>query len=198
MILSSWLHCGKAFPDPEVDADLASAPGSATAVLAGGCFWCTEAVFEAVDGVSAVVSGYAGGTAETADYERVCSGNTDHAEAIEITYDPSRITYGGLLKLFFSVAHDPTQKDGQGPDRGRQYRSAIFYAGEGQKRIAEAYIAQLGRAGVYDGPIVTELEPLDKFFPAEDYHQDFVRRNPNYPYVVFQALPKIEKLKGGG
>lgn len=189
---------GKAIPNPEVDAELAIAPGSETAVLAGGCFWCTEAVFEAADGVSAVISGYAGGTAETANYETVCSGATEHAEAIEITYDPSRITYGGLLKLFFSVAHDPTQKDRQGPDRGRQYRSAVFYADEEQKRIAEAYIAQLGRTGVYDKPIVTEIEPLDEFFPAEGYHQDFVRRNPNHPYVVFHALPKLEKLKDGG
>jgi len=195
MLLVSWLDRGTPFPDPELDAALASEPGTATAVVAGGCFWCTEAVFEAADGVSAVVSGYAGDTEATANYERVCSGATNHAEAIEITYDPSRITYGGLLKLFFSFAHDPTQKDRQGPDRGRQYRSAVFYSGDEQKRIAEAYIAQLDRAGVYDAPIATTLEPLEKFYPAEGYHQDFVRRNPDHPYVVYNALPKLKKLK---
>lgn len=198
MLLFSWLDKGTPFPDPEFDTELAPEAGSATAVVAGGCFWCTEAVFEATDGVSAVVSGYAGGSEDTANYERVCSGTTDHAEAIEITYDPSRITYGGLLKLFFSVAHDPTQKDRQGPDRGRQYRSAVFYANEQQKKIAQAYIAQLDRAGVYDDPIATTIEPLEKFYPAEGYHQDFVRRNPDHPYVVYNALPKLEKLKRGG
>jgi len=195
MLLFSWFEKGTPFPDPELDAALAAEPGSATAVVAGGCFWCTEAVFEAAEGVSDVVSGYAGGTAETANYDAVCTGATGHAEAIEITYDPSRITFGAILKLFFSVAHDPTQKDRQGPDRGRQYRSAVFYADQDQKRVAEAYIAQLDRAGVYDGPITTTLEPLEKFFPAEGYHQDFVRRNPDHPYVVYNAVPKLQKLK---
>lgn len=183
------------FPDPAID--VAPAPGSKmqSAVLAGGCFWCTEAVYERLEGVTEVVSGYAGGTAETANYEAVSSGLTDHAESIRIVFDPTRITYGQILKVFFSVAHDPTQLNRQGPDRGRQYRSAIFYADEQQKKVAEAYIAQLDAARVFDKKIVTEVVPLKKFYPAEGYHQDFVRRNPWQPYVVVNALPKVEKLK---
>jgi len=188
----------RAFPEPELDAKLSDTPGAETAVLAGGCFWCTEAVFEAADGVSSVVSGYAGGTAGTANYDQVCSGATGHAESIEISYDTSKITYGGILKIFFSVAHDPTERNRQGPDRGRQYRSAVFYSGDEQKRIAEAYIAELDRAGIFDRPIATLVEPLEKFYPAEKYHQDFARRNPDHPYVVINALPKLCKLNKRG
>lgn len=183
------------FPAPVVDAPRAAAKGRQTAVVAGGCFWCTEAVFENVAGVQKVVSGYSGGSAATAKYKLVGSGTTTHAEAIEITYDPSRITYGHLLKIFFSIAHDPTQLDRQGPDWGKQYRSAIFYGDEEQKKIAEAYIQQLTEAKVFPKPIVTQVVPLKGFFPAEDYHQDYVANNPDNPYVWANALPKIKKLK---
>ena len=167
----------------------------ATLVLAGGCFWCTEAVFERVKGVSKVVSGYAGGDAKSAHYEMVGSGRTNHAEAIEIAYDPSVISYGTLLKVFFQVAHDPTQKDRQGPDHGRQYRSAIFYANEDEKRVARAYIDQLTAANVFHEPIVTTTEALSKFYPAEDYHQDYVANHPMEGYVRVNSVPKVEKLK---
>ncbi len=183
------------FPDPTIDEQHAAAKGKQTAVFAGGCFWCTEAVFEHLVGVQKVISGYAGGDAATAHYKIVGEGRTDHAESIEVTYDPARITYGQLLKVFFSVAHDPTQLNRQGPDYGKQYRSAIFFNSPEQKRTAEAYIAQLSAAKVLSGPIVTQVVPLTKFYPAEDYHQDFVKNNPNYPYVVVNALPKLEKLK---
>jgi peptide-methionine (S)-S-oxide reductase len=183
------------FPDPQLDAPLAATPGEATAVLAGGCFWCTEAVYLQLAGVSTVTSGYAGGTADTATYEAVCSGRTNHAEAIRIVYDPSQTTFGQLLKVFFYVAHDPTQLNRQGNDMGRQYRSAIFYADEEQKKIAEAYIRQLTDAGVFKAPIVTTLEPLDGFYEAEAYHQNFAARNPAQPYVAFVAAPKVEKLR---
>ena len=181
------------FPDPAIDA--APASGDATAVLAGGCFWCVEAVYLQLDGVRTVKSGYAGGTADTADYETVCTGATDHAEAVEITYDQSRLGYGKLLKVFFSIAHDPTTKDRQGPDSGRQYRSAIFYATAEQKRIAEAYIAQLDAAKVFDRPIVTEVVPLERFYEAEAYHQNYAARNPAQPYIAFNALPKVQKVR---
>ena len=181
------------FPDPAIDA--APASGDATAVLAGGCFWCVEAVYLQLDGVRTVKSGYAGGTADTADYETVCTGTTDHAEAVEIAYDPSKVSYGKLLKVFFSIAHDPTTKDRQGPDTGRQYRSAIFYATPEQKRIAEAYIAQLDAAKVFDRPIVTEVVPLDRFYEAEAYHQNYAARNPGQPYIAFNALPKVQKVR---
>ena len=183
------------FPAPEFDLPLSSAPGEATAVLAGGCFWCVEAVYQQLDGVSAVVNGYAGDTAETADYETVCSGVTDHAEAVEIHYDPSRLSYGQLLRVFFSIAHDPTQKDRQGPDVGRQYRSAIFYANDDQKRVAEAYVRQLQGAKVFDAPIVTDIVPLDRFYEAEPYHQDYAERNPMQPYIFFNAMPKVKKVR---
>src|SRR5579859_2081728 len=182
------------FPDPVVDSDRA-ATGKPTAVFAGGCFWCTEAVFEQLAGVDKVVSGFSGGDAASAHYEIVSSGKTNHAESIEITYDPAKITYGTLLKVFFSVAHDPTQLNRQGPDYGRQYRSAIFYKDAEQKRIAEAYIKQLEEAKVFHKPIVTEVAELKGFYPAEEYHQHFVQRHPNHPYVVVNALPKLEKLK---
>ncbi len=181
-------------PDPAVDVK-GTETGSQMAVVAGGCFWCTEAVFEHVQGVTKVISGYAGGDAASAHYETVSAGKTTHAESIEITFDPARITYGQLLKVFFSVAHDPTQKNRQGPDYGKQYRSAIFYKGPEQKRVAEAYIAQLTEAKSFSHPIVTEVGELKAFFPAEEYHQDFVKRNPYHPYVMANALPKLEKLK---
>jgi peptide-methionine (S)-S-oxide reductase len=182
------------FPDPPRDIP----PGGdaeQTAVLAGGCFWCTEAVFKPLEGVQAVTSGYAGGTEETADYGTVCSGKTDHAEVIQVRFDPSRITYGQLLKVFFSVAHDPTQINRQGNDRGRQYRSAIFYSNDDQRSVAEAYIKQLDDANAFEAPIATTLEPLEKFYPAELYHQDYVARNTNQPYVAAVAIPKVHKLE---
>lgn len=181
------------FPDPRLDT--APVAGEQTAVLAGGCFWCVEAVFKELDGVLGVRSGYAGGTAETADYETVCSGRTDHAEAIEIRFDPSRVSYGQLLKVFFSVAHDPTQLNRQGADRGRQYRSAVFTTNEEQKRVAEAYIRQLDEAGLFGAPIVTEVAPLEVFYEAEAYHQDYAARNPRQPYIVYSTAPKLEKLR---
>lgn len=186
---------GPGFPDPVVDLPAPADGRPRTAVLAGGCFWCTEAVFEQVEGVLEVVSGYAGGEARTARYELVSTGKTGHAEAVRITYDPGRITYGQLLKIFFAVAHDPTQLDRQGPDVGPQYRSAVFYASEEEKRVAESYIRQLERARVFDRPIVTRLEPLKGFYPAEEYHQDYARRNPSNPYILSQSAPKVRKLE---
>jgi peptide-methionine (S)-S-oxide reductase len=183
------------FPDPVVDAKLAEKAGESRAILAGGCFWCIEAVYKNLDGVTSVKSGYAGGTADTADYETVSSGRTDHAESVEVVYDPSRISYGQILKVFFSIAHDPTQLNRQGPDTGRQYRSAIFYADDEQKRLAEAYIDQLNKARVFDRPIVTEVVPLEAFFQAETYHQDYAARNPLNPYIVINAQPKVRKLR---
>lgn len=179
-------------PDPTVDP---KATGKQTAILAGGCFWCTEAVFEHVNGVEKVISGYAGGDAKTAHYEIVGSGQTKHAESIEITYDPAKISYGTILKVFFSVAHDPTTKDRQGPDWGPQYRSAIFYKDAEQKKVAEAYIKQLTDAKAFGKPIVTQVTALEKFYPAEGYHQDFVKLHPDHGYVVANAFPKLEKLK---
>ncbi|HLZ47334.1 MAG TPA: peptide-methionine (S)-S-oxide reductase MsrA [Candidatus Limnocylindria bacterium] len=181
------------FPDPVLDA--APATGEQTAVLAGGCFWCVEAVYLQLDGVRSVKSGYAGGSADTADYETVCTGTTGHAEAVEIRYDPAKLSYGKLLKVFFSIAHDPTTRDRQGADVGRQYRSAIFYANDEQKRVAEAYIKQLDAAKVFDRPIVTELSPLDRFFEAEAYHQNYAARNPGQPYIAYTAAPKVEKVR---
>src|SRR5438128_6020809 len=183
------------FPDPVVDAALAEKAGESRAVLAGGCFWCVEAVYKNLAGVSSVKSGYAGGSAETADYETVSTGTTDHAEAVEVVYDPTRISYGQILKVFFSIAHDPTQLNRQGPDTGRQYRSAIFYADDEQKRVAEAYIDQLNKAHIFDRPIVTEVVPLEAFFEAETYHQDYAARNPSNPYIVINAQPKVRKLR---
>ena len=183
------------FPDPAIDIapDPTGTPQSI--VLGGGCFWCTEAVFAKLDGVISVVSGYAGGTADTADYRTVCSGTTDHAEVIRVRFDSSRITFGQILKVFFAVAHDPTHLNRQGNDIGRQYRSAIFYADDEQRRVAEAYIGQLKDAKVFESPIVTTLEPLEQFFEAEDYHQEFVARNPAQPYVAAIAMPKVKKLE---
>ncbi|MBW0147540.1 peptide-methionine (S)-S-oxide reductase MsrA [Marinobacter arenosus] len=180
------------FPDPE--QDLPQTGTEARLVLAGGCFWCVEAVFLAMDGVNNVESGYAGGSAETANYEAVCTGTTGHAEVVDIHYDPSKVSFGALLKVFFSVAHDPTQLNRQGNDRGTQYRSAVFYETPDQKQVAEAYIQQLNAAGVYPAPIVTTLEPLEAFHPAEAYHQNFAARNPYQPYIMAVAAPKMEKL----
>ena len=181
-------------PDPGVDAPKATAKGTA-AVFAGGCFWGIEAVFEHVKGVSQAVSGYAGGSADSATYQKVSSGATGHAESVSVTYDPSQITYGQLLKVFFSVAHDPTELNRQGPDVGTQYRSAIFFANDEQKRVAQAYITQLQAAKVFPRQIVTEVSPLKSFYAAEDYHQDYLAHNPNQPYIVFNDLPKIANLK---
>jgi peptide-methionine (S)-S-oxide reductase len=183
------------FPDPVVDAALADKAGQSRAILAGGCFWCVEAVYKNLEGVSSVKSGYAGGSADTADYETVSSGTTDHAESVEVVYDPSRISYGQILKVFFAIAHDPTQLNRQGPDTGRQYRSAIFYADGEQQRVAQAYIDQLNKAHVFDQPIVTEVVPLEAFYQAETYHQDYAARNPLNPYIVFNAQPKVRKLR---
>ncbi len=171
-------------------------PGTAeTAVLAGGCFWGVEAVFERLDGVYDVASGYSGGSADTAEYRKVGSGTTGHAEAVRIMFDPARISYRTLLEVFFSVAHDPTQLNFQGPDVGTQYRSAVFYADEKQRAAVREYIAELEAARVYKAPIVTELTPLEAFYPAEEYHQDFMRNNPNHPYIVYWDQPKILHLE---
>jgi peptide-methionine (S)-S-oxide reductase len=183
------------FPDPIVDSALADKPGQSRAVLAGGCFWCVEAVYLNLKGVSSVKSGYVGGSAETADYETVSTGTTNHAESVEVVYDPSRITYGQILKVFFSIAHDPTQLNRQGPDTGRQYRSAIFYGDDEQRRIAEAYIDQLNKARVFDTRIVTEVVLLEAFFQAETYHQNYAARNPSSPYIVVNAQPKVRKVR---
>src|SRR6201998_754169 len=181
-------------PAPVLDAKLASASSQQTAVVAGGCFWGIQAVFQHVQGVISATSGYAGGSAKTAEYELVSTGETGHAESVKITYDPSQITYGQLLRVFFSVAHDPTQLNRQGPDEGTQYRSSIFYRSDEQKRIAEAYIAQLEEAKVFPRPIVTQVVPLKAFYPAEAYHQDYAAQHPNNPYIVYNDAPKVAHL----
>ena len=182
-------------PSPAVDAALATARGEQTTVVAGGCFWGIQAVFQHVKGVISATSGYSGGAAKTADYELVSNGDTGHAESVKITYDPSQITYGQLLRVFFSVAHDPTQLNRQGPDSGTQYRSSIFYASDEQKRIAEAYIAQLDKAKIFPRPIVTQVVPLKGFYPAEAYHQNYAAQHPNNPYIVFNDAPKVAHLQ---
>ncbi len=179
---------------PAPARDLPETGPVATVVLAGGCFWCVEAVFENVRGVTSVVSGYAGGDAATARYDLVAAGRTDHAEAVQITYDPQQISYGKLLQVFLTT-HDPTQKDRQGPDRGRQYRSAIFYAAEPEREIAAAYLQQLTAAGTFSEPIATTLELLTQFFPAEEHHQDYVARHPQHPYVRAWVPGKLAKLR---
>ena len=184
----------KDFPDPVLDPPEAGA-APRLAVLAGGCFWCVEAVYRELDGVLGVVSGYSGGSAETADYKAVCTGRTEHAEVVQIQYDPARLRFGQLLKIFFAVAHDPTQLNRQGNDVGTQYRSAIFYADAPQQEVAEAYIRQLDAAGVFRSAIVTRLEPLQAFFDAEDYHQNYAVLHPGQPYIAAVALPKVEKLR---
>ena len=182
-------------PAAKVDVSLASPPGKQTAVFAGGCFWGTQSVFERVKGVIATTAGYAGGTASTASYDQVTTETTGHAESVEVIYDPSKITYGQLLRIFFSVAHDPTQLNRQGADVGTSYRSAIFYVNDDQKRIATAYIAQLDNAKVFPKQIVTQVTPLTGFYRAEDYHQNYAFHNPNNPYVQVCDRPKIEQLK---
>jgi peptide-methionine (S)-S-oxide reductase len=183
------------FPVPATDASLTARPGKATAVFAGGCFWGVQGVFQHVKGVTSATSGYAGGNVENPYYELVSSGSTGHAESVKVVYDPSQMTYGTLLKIFFSVAHDPTQKDRQGPDIGTQYRSAIFYSSEEQQKIAEGYIAQIDGAKVYDRKIETQVAPLAGFYEAEEYHQNYLTRHPDDPYIQFNDLPKIERLK---
>jgi peptide-methionine (S)-S-oxide reductase len=185
----------KSFPDAALDIPAAETAGPQTAVFAGGCFWGVEAVFEHLKGVTNAVSGFSGGAAKTAHYETVSMGDTGHAESVKVTYDPSQITYGQLLKVFFSVAHDPTELNRQGPDTGTQYRSVIFYANDEQKKVAQAYIAQLDQAHIFKHPIVTQVVPLEGFYPAEAYHQHFVERNPMYPYVMYNDLPKLSELK---
>jgi len=182
-------------PAPVVDAARASTSGKQTAVLSGGCFWGVQSVFQHVKGVISATSGYSGGSAKTAEYEIVSTGETGHAESVQIVYDPALITYGELLRVFFSVAHDPTQLNRQGPDEGSQYRSAIFYGNEEQKRIAEAYIEQLNQAKVFARPIVTQVVALRAFYPAEAYHQNYATLHPNQPYIVFNDAPKVEHLK---
>ncbi len=183
------------FPPPAIDVPLATATSKQTVVLAGGCFWGTQAVFEHLKGVSSVTSGYSGGYVKSPSYETVSAGVTGHAESVSITYDPSQISYCQLLMVFFSVAHDPTQWNRQGPDTGSQYRSVIFYSTDEQRRIAQAYIARLDAAKVYSRRIVTKLEPFQAFYPAESYHQDYLEHNPNNPYIVYNDLPKLENLK---
>ncbi len=180
---------------PDAPQALPATEGPRDIVLAGGCFWCTEAVFRQIDGVSSVVSGYAGGEAATANYEAVCSGRTGHAEAIRITYDPAKVSYGMLLKVFFATAHDPTQLNRQGNDVGTQYRSAIFHASEEERAVAAAYVAQLDAAKVFPAKIATTLEPLGDFYVAEAYHQDYAARNPFQPYIAAVSAPKVAKTR---
>jgi peptide-methionine (S)-S-oxide reductase len=184
-----------AFPNPAVDASLATAKSEQTAVVAGGCFWGIQAVFQHVKGVISATSGYSGGEAKTSEYELVSTGNTGHAESVKITYDPSQITYGQLLRVFFSVAHDPTQLNRQGPDEGTQYRSVIFYNSEEQKRIAEAYVSQLEKTKIFSRPIVTQIVPLKGFYPAEAYHQNYAANHPSDPYIVYNDVPKVAHLR---
>lgn len=190
-----FLQAANSFPEPATDIPASSVHGKQTAVLAGGCFWGVEGVFERVKGVTDVVSGFSGGDKSTAHYERVSEGDTGHAESVKITYDPEKITYGQLLMVYFSVVHNPTELNRQGPDTGTQYRSAIFYMNDDQKRVAEAYIHQLDEAHVYSRPIVTQVVPFKGFYAAEAYHQHFLDRNPDYPYIVYNDLPKIAALK---
>lgn len=181
-------------PAPAIDVQAAGAK-TATAVFAGGCFWGVQGVFQHVKGVTKAVSGYAGGKADTASYEVVSSGTTGHAESVEVTYDPSQVSYGQLLQVYFSVAHNPTQLNYQGPDHGTQYRSAVFPVTAEEQKVAAAYIAQLDAAKVFPAPIVTKIEPFTGFYAAEQYHQDFLTNNPDYPYIVINDLPKVAALK---
>ena len=182
------------FAGPALAAPAKSAE-TQTAVLAGGCFWGVEGVFEHMRGVRSVVSGYAGGDASSATYEKIGTGRTGHAESVQITFDPKEVSYGDILRVFFSVAHDPTQLNRQGPDTGPQYRSAIFYASDAQRELAQSYLAELNKSGNYSRAIATQIDPLKAFYPAEKYHQDFIANNPRNPYVVVKDLPKIRDLK---
>src|SRR2546421_574832 len=200
LFLLSTLACNGAsaavaIPNPAVDEPSAKTSGKATVVLAGGCFWGIQAVFEHVKGVVSVTAGYSGGDANTAHYEMVETGTTGHAESVKIIYDPSQVSYGRLLKVFFSVAHDPTELNRQGPDEGPQYRSALFYANEAQRQAAQGYMARLERDHVFSRPIVTQVVPLVKFYPAEEYHQNYLARHPDQLYIVYNDLPKLAQLK---
>lgn len=194
-LLAPACSAGRTAPAPVADTSASTISGQKTAVFAGGCFWGVEAVFEHVNGVSDVVSGFSGGSATAANYETVSSGQTGHAEAVKVTYDPAKISYDRLLQIYFRVAHDPTELNRQGPDSGTQYRSAIFFTDNEQKRAAQNYIAQLEKAHAFTQPIVTQVVPLKGFYAAEDYHQNFIARNPSYPYVVVNDLPKIAQLQ---
>jgi peptide-methionine (S)-S-oxide reductase len=185
----------RVIPAPAVDTPAAATKGTETAVLAGGCFWGLQGMFQHVRGVTRVVAGYSGGERATAHYEMVGTETTGHAESVEITFDPKTVSYGQLLRLYFAVAHDPTELDRQGPDTGPSYRSEIFFASPAQEKVARAYIAQLDRAKIFDRPIVTRVERLKAFYPAEDYHQDFLVRNPTHPYIVRNDLPKVAALE---
>ena len=199
MMFVGYVECDAAersvvIPNPTVDMPLSKAGAEQTAVIAGGCFWGIQAVFQHVKGVTSATSGYSGGDARTAQYEIVSTGQTGHAESVKITYDSSRITYGQLLRIFFSVAHNPTELNRQGPDEGTQYRSVIFYNGDEQKRIAEAYIAQLEEAKVFPRRIVTQVVPLKAFYPAEAYHQNYASNHPSDPYIRYNDAPKVAHL----
>jgi peptide-methionine (S)-S-oxide reductase len=182
-------------PNPVADEPLSKSKSTETVVLAGGCFWGIQAVFEHVKGVSSATAGYSGGSASTAQYETVSTGQTGHAESVRVVYDPSQVSIGQILKVFFSVAHDPTELNRQGPDEGTQYRSVIFYASEDQRRIAQAYVDQLNGAKVFTRPIVTQIVGLKAFYPAEGYHQDYAEHHPNEPYIAINDLPKLDHLK---
>jgi peptide-methionine (S)-S-oxide reductase len=200
MCLSATIACHASstavkLPNPAADEALSKTKGSETVVLAGGCFWGIQAVFEHVKGVSSATAGYSGGSANTAQYETVSTGRTGHAESVKVVYDPSQVSFGQILKVFFSVAHDPTELNRQGPDDGTQYRSVIFFASEDQHRIARAYIDQLNGAKAFAGPIVTQVVALQGFYPAEGYHQDYAEHHPNDPYIAFNDLPKLDHLK---
>lgn len=193
--LSGLAAAGSPLPAPAQDIPAASMKGPQTAVFAGGCFWGVEAVFRHTKGVVSAVSGYAGGEAKSADYETVSTGRTGHAESVQVTYDPAQVSYGELLRVFFSVAHDPTQLNRQGPDYGTQYRSAIFYANDDQRRVAQAYVEQLRQAKAFSSPIVTQIVPLPAFYPAEAYHQNYLALHRTQPYIVMNDLPKLYQLK---
>jgi peptide-methionine (S)-S-oxide reductase len=195
MLAPSTTTAAVAIPSPAVDDTIATAKGQQTVVLAGGCFWGIQAVFEHVKGVKSVTAGYSGGAVKNPSYEQVSSGATGHAESVKIVYDPSKVTFGQLLKVFFSVAHDPTELDRQGPDNGTQYRSAVFFTSDSQQHIAKAYIDQLNSAKVYPQPIVTEVTAYSAFYPAEDYHQDFAEKNPYNTYIMMNDAPKVVNLK---
>lgn len=193
LVLTAALVSAAEFPDPVVD-NKAATGGQQTAVLAGGCFWCVEAVYQHIEGVEKVVSGYSGGDAATAHYDIVGTGRTGHAESVQVTYDPKKISYGQVLKVFFDVAHDPTQLNRQGNDIGSQYRSVVFYSNAEQKKIAEAYINQLDEAKAFKSKIVTQVVPLQAFYVAEAHHQNYCNRNPTNPYVRAVAMPKVDKV----
>ncbi|HLK93438.1 MAG TPA: peptide-methionine (S)-S-oxide reductase MsrA [Polyangia bacterium] len=203
-LLSAALTCGRAnagaheavtLPAPAVDVAPPAKPGKETVVFAGGCFWGVQAVFQHVKGVTEATSGYAGGAADTATYPQVSTGATGHAESVRVTFDPARVTFGQLLKVFFSVAHDPTELNHQGADEGTQYRSAVFFTSPDQKRVTDAYVAQLDRAKVFPDRIVTQVVPLPAFYPAEAYHQDYAAHHPDEPYIMFNDAPKVTHLR---